>query len=274
MAVMLKLLSMMQREQYATEGFLCPIRVLSTSDAHRFRVSCDELERNMGGKPRTIQVRQMHLHFPWAWELATHPQILDAVEDILGPDLIIWATELFSKHAYDSKLSIGWHRDRPYMGFAQDEVVTAWVSLGRSIRANGCMCVLPRSLDHLGGEVCTPGVEMPQDDIRAVELEPGEMSLHDPEILHGSWPNTSGEKRVGFVIRFVAPSAKPLSGRPKAVLARGRDRYDHFEIVDRLNDSAPAQALAEMAASAATHLDVVLDNLRQTRPTKPTRAQP
>src|SRR5262249_31803990 len=157
-----------QREQYDQDGFVFPLPVLAAAEAQRFRCASDALEHSLGGKPRTIEVRQMHLHFPWAWQLATHPRILDAVEDILGPNLLIWATELFTKHAHDGKLSIGWHRDRPYMGFVAEFTATAWVALSESTRANGCMCVLPRRRDRLNGALATPGVDLAEDDIQAV----------------------------------------------------------------------------------------------------------
>src|SRR5436309_754596 len=128
-----------QRRRYAGDGLVFPIPVLSPAETARYRAACDELEGRLGGKPRTVEVRQMHLHLPWAYELATHPRILDAVESILGPDLLIWATELFAKHPRDSAVSIGWHRDRPYMGFAAETTATAWVALSPSTPANGCM---------------------------------------------------------------------------------------------------------------------------------------
>jgi hypothetical protein len=106
-------LTQSQLEQYQREGLIFPLRVLSPVQAKSYRDACDELERRLGGKPRTVQVRQMHLHFPWAWELASQPAIVDAAEALLGPNLVVWATELFAKHPHDASVSIGWHRDRP-----------------------------------------------------------------------------------------------------------------------------------------------------------------
>src|SRR5262245_59399866 len=106
-----------QRRRYERDGILFPLRVLSTVEAQAYRTACDELELLLGGKPRTIDVRQMHLHFSWAYALATQPSILDAVESLLGPNLLIWATELFAKHASDSTVSVGWHQDVTYMRF-------------------------------------------------------------------------------------------------------------------------------------------------------------
>src|SRR5215216_4335419 len=108
---MTRLLSDTEKQRYEHEGVVFPVRVLSPEEASGYRAACDALEAQLGGNPRTVELRQMHLHFPWAHALATCPPVLDAVEDLLGPDVLVWATELFAKHAHDPTVSIGWHRD-------------------------------------------------------------------------------------------------------------------------------------------------------------------
>jgi non-haem Fe2+, alpha-ketoglutarate-dependent halogenase len=238
------------RRRYHEEGLLFPVPVLSADEVRRFRDACDDLEARLGGKPRTVDVRQMHLHFRWAYELATHPHILDAVEDLLGPDLLVWATELFAKHPHDRGVSVGWHRDRPYMAFPPATAVTAWVALADSTPANGCMRALPRPAE------AAPGAAVD------VVLRAGEMSLHDTDVLHGSGPNPSGEKRVGFVVRYVRPDARPLRGRPPAVRARGHADSPHFRLVGAPPETPPDEALAALRDSAAEHLEAILHNLR------------
>ncbi len=254
------MLSEAQRIQYERDGIVFPVSVLSPEEVRRFRAACDALEAQLGGKPRTVEVRQMHLHFRWAWELAVHPGILDAVEGVLGPNLLLWATELFAKHPQDSAVSIGWHRDNPYMGFDSALTTTAWVALGPSLPANGCMKVVldpARQTREYAAKV-----SVPDDQMTDVALRPGEMSLHDAHILHGSGPNLSNEKRVGFAIRFVAPSARPQAGRP-AVLLRGQDDYGYCDIASPPEDLDTEAALRGMRSSASRHLEAMLGNLRQ-----------
>lgn len=260
-----KLLTDNQRERFGREGIAFPIPVMPPEDAAAFRTACDRLEADLDGKPRTIEVRQMHLHFPWAHRLATLPRVLDAVEDVLGPNLLVWATELFAKHPRDAAVSIGWHRDQPYMGFDDPTPVTAWISLGSSTRENGCMQALPEADRR---EKCAAGVRPPKGPLPPesgavdVVLRPGEMSLHDAYILHGSNPNLSDEKRVGFVVRFITPEMTPRHGRPPVLLARGRDDRGHCEIVDGPSEADGTAALSEMKRSAAEHLDAMLQNLK------------
>jgi hypothetical protein len=256
---MAKVLSPTQLSQYRRQGLTYPVRVLSAGQAENYRGCCDELERRLGGKPRTVQVRQMHLHFPWAWKLASQPAIVDAAEALLGPDLVIWATELFAKHPHDANVSIGWHRDRPYMGLDGDNVTTtAWVALSASTMANGCMCAVPLDRPQPAEETRVPD---DAEQIR-VTLEPGEMSLHNPDILHGSAPNLSAEKRVGFVIRYANPEARPLNGWPRVVAVRGQVGHERFQFAEQPSPSDAELALQALKDSAAQHFDVVLQNLR------------
>lgn len=255
-------LSITARQCYQHDGIVFPLRVLAEDEVRRYRDGCEDLEAHLGGKPRTIEVRQMHLHFRWAYELATHPCILDCIADLLGPDLLIWATELFAKWPSDATVAIGWHRDFPYMRFDCGKTVTAWVALSPSIQANGCMRVVRRSRDTtIGDPAAKPGA-IDEALMEDVVLEAGEMSLHDPEVLHGSGPNRSSEKRVGFAIRYITPEAKPLHGRPPVLLARGQDRCNHFEIVPPPADVSAAQALTAMRKSAGQHFEAILHNLK------------
>jgi hypothetical protein len=265
-----RLLTDVQRRRYLDDGIVFPVRVLSPKEAQDYRLACDELEAELGGKPRTIEVRQMHLHFRWAYELATRPSLLDAVEDLLGPDLLIWATELFAKHPQDATVSIGWHRDAPYMGVAGMST-TAWIALSDSTVANGCMRAIPgprgqdREETHVDSARQSP-IEINERDAVDVVLRPGEMSLHNSHVLHGSGPNRSQEKRVGFVVRFVTPETRPLAGHPPVILARGTDRLNHFRVFDSPTEDNSKRALAQMKESAALHLEGMLQNLRRSRP--------
>ena len=250
------------RRRYETDGILFPIPVLTPAEARRYRAACDDLEARLGGRPRTVEVRQMHLHFRWAYELAVHPRVLDAVEQVLGPDLLVWATELFAKHPHDRTMSVNWHRDRPYLGFAEGRTATAWIALADSDAANGCMRVLPRSAERRAARTAASAAVAHAHLLVDVTLGAGEMSLHNADVLHGSGPNRSTDKRVGFVVRYVTPEARPVAGRPPAVLARGRDDHRHFDPVGPPAPSDAERALAGMRESAVRHLDLLLQNLR------------
>ena len=266
-----KALTPEQQQQYRTAGYAFAIRVLSAAEADLYRGECDRLETLLGGRPRTVEVRQMHLHLPWAYRLAAHPRVLDAVEDLLGPNLLIWATELFAKHPRDSVVSIAWHRDGAYMGLDAERTVTAWLALTSSGPTNGGMRVVrePNRMEYLqSAGVHKSGSGKPlsspaEDKLVDVALQAGEMSLHDVHVLHGSGANHSGDKRVGFAVRFTTPETKPVIDRPPAILVRGEDRWGHFELVDPPSEDDPEWALRGLRASARRHLEATLQNLKQ-----------
>jgi hypothetical protein len=259
-----KILTPYERQQFHDDGIVFPIRVLSAEQAQDYRRQCDLLEAQLGGRPRTVEVRQMHLHYPWAWQLATEPLVLDAVEELLGPDLLIWATELFAKHPDDRIVSIGWHRDGIYMGLEPSQTVTAWIALSPSLVANGCMRFI-READRWAGGNERKKPDVQPERVIDVALQAGQMSLHDVHVLHGSGPNVSQEKRVGFASRFTTPQVRPLSQHPPAVLARGTDRYGYFDLRSPPTHADPQCAALAMRQSARQHFDATLRNLKHAR---------
>lgn len=258
-----RLLTEQQCREFAERGIVFPLRALSESEAAVFRGECDDLERRLGGKPRTIEVRQMHLHFRWAYELATHPRVLDAVEDLLGSNLLVWATELFAKHPSDRSRAVGWHRDRRYLGFQGGQSATAWIAINHSTKSNGCMRALPRHLEQNGDDERV--AEGDDERLLDVTLRSGEMSLHDAEVLHGSSANLSQDKRIGFVVRYVTPDARPKTGRSPTMLVRGEDPYEHFPPAPPPTTADAEAALTAMRQSAAHHLNLMLENIRQSK---------
>lgn len=255
-----------QIRRYRADGFVSPLTALTPAEAATYRAACDDLEAALGGKPRTVQVRQMHLHLRWAYELAAHPRVLDAAETVLGPELLVWATELFAKHPHDPAVAIGWHRDAPYLGLAAGEHVTAWVALADSTPENGCMRVLPRTAEqpYAARDGDRPTAEEELELVDAV-LRAGELSLHAGDVIHGSAPNLSSHKRVGFVIRYMTPEARPLAGKPPVIRVRGSAPVEHWTVVDPPRETEPAAALVQMRAAANEHFDLVLGNLKRAK---------
>jgi ectoine hydroxylase-related dioxygenase (phytanoyl-CoA dioxygenase family) len=153
------------------------------------------------------------------------------------------------------------------MGFTGANVVTtAWVALSPSNVANGCMYALPLSRQRPSAvELSHPGMNHDEEDVVKVDLKPGEMSLHNPDILHGSKPNVSAEKRVGFVIRFINPDACPMGEKPQVALARGQAPPGRFHLAQPPTASECQTALVAMKTSAVRHLDAVLQNLKSAR---------
>jgi len=236
-------LSDAQVAQYREDGYLCPIDVLSPEEAARHRAGLEGQEAEFGedSLPRPInQYHRVNAHLVSEMARATafDPRVLNAVESLLGPDLMLWSCEYFIKEPQADKI-VSWHQDLTYWGMGEtDHEVTAWVALSPATAQSGCMRFVPGShkqsiVDHTdtfsddnllsrGQEIA---VEVDENDAVVAALQPGQMSLHHGRMFHASGPNTSGDRRIGFVMRFIRPDT-PAFGKAKdyATLVRGCDR--------------------------------------------------
>ncbi len=196
--------------------------------------------RRTGGLADPGARHKPHLYAKWVADLVRHDRVLDAVEGILGPDLLVWRSVFFVKAPRDPGY-VAWHQDGAYWGLDSDAVVTAWIALTASTAGNGCLRVVPGS--HLRSApshdvrgarnnvlVRGQAAEVDEREARSVELRPGEMSLHHVRMLHGSGPNPSDEPRVGLAVRYAATRVRQSGGRRSATLVRGTDSFGNFDL--------------------------------------------
>jgi non-heme Fe2+,alpha-ketoglutarate-dependent halogenase len=176
---------------------------------------------------------------------------------VIGPNILCWNTNFFIKEAASPGF-VSWHQDAAYWGLEPEEVVSAWVALTHSNLESGCMKVIPGThresrIPHVDtfhkDNLLTRGQEVAVavDESRAVDLvlEPGEISLHDIKLIHGSMPNLSRDRRIGLAIRYLPTHVRQTKERDSAMLVRGVDQYGHFDPEPR-----PARDLDEAALAA------------------------
>lgn len=262
-------------EFYRTNGYLASIRAFPAEEAARYRRALEAFEAGYPDRKAMLR-NKTHLALAWADELIRHPGILDAVETIIGPDILCWGSSFFIKNAEDASY-VSWHQDSTYWGLEPPDIVTAWVALSDSIEENGAMRVVPgtHKLDQVahrdtfaadnllsrGQEIA---VEVDPAQAVALELQPGEMSLHHVRLIHGSEPNPSGRRRIGFAIRYLPTYVRQVVGKTdSATLVRGVDQHGNF-----LPEHRPAFDLAPEAV--AFHDSVTQQTkqilMRETRP--------
>jgi non-heme Fe2+,alpha-ketoglutarate-dependent halogenase len=236
-----KALTKHQFGEYRQQGFLFPLPVLSDSEAAALRTKLELLEADHGGQLPARINRKPHLLLTWLNELIRDPRILNPVEDVLGPDILCWGSGFFIKNANDPA-RVTWHQDSTYWGLSKPDIVTAWLAFTPSTPENGCMRVVPgtHTLEQLPhrdtfaqDNLLSRGqeVSVKVDESRAVDivLAPGQMSLHHVMLVHGSEPNRSALRRIGFAIRYLPTYVKQVSGvRDSATLVRGKDECGHF----------------------------------------------
>jgi ectoine hydroxylase-related dioxygenase (phytanoyl-CoA dioxygenase family) len=262
-----KVLSEAQVQKYRRDGYVFPMRAFSAEEAALAEKRLKAIEAREGGAMSHRTNMKPHLLVPWLNDLIRHPRILDAVEDVIGPNILAWSSGFFTKGSHDPRF-VSWHQDSTYWGLSEPDVVTAWVAFTPSTVESGCMRVIPGThgdqVDHSDTYAETNMLSRGQevmvevDESRAVDivLQPGEFSLHHVRLIHGSPPNRADHRRIGYAVRYIPTHVKQLSPvRDSATLVRGVDAHDNFD-----KDRVPK---AEFDADAvAYHLSVVE---RQTR---------
>lgn len=259
---MTKMLSNAAVDAYRRDGYYFPVPVLTPAEVSHYRGCLEEHEAKTGAPLQGNLRHKAHLLFTWVDELVHHPKIVDAVEDVLGPNLLCWTTNFFIKEA-KSPGFVSWHQDAFYWGLSKDDVITAWVALSPANLESGCMKFLPGSqtqehLQHVDtfhkDNLLSRGQEIAVkvDGERTVDciLQPGEMSLHHVKLVHGSEPNRSDDRRIGLAIRYIPTDLRQLKVRDSATLVRGVDTYGNFDLEPR-----PRRDLDD--AALAAHADAV-----------------
>lgn len=240
-----KILTQEQIDAFWRDGCVFPIRVMSVDEAAEVRAKLETFERRAGGPLKGDLRHKSHLLFPWLDEVVHNARIVDAIEDLYGPDLLCWTSNFFIKEA-NNPAFVSWHQDSTYWGLDKPDVVTAWVALTPSNAGNGAMGFIPgtHTADQIPhrdtfakNNLLTRGQEIAVDvdasKAVTIELEPGEISLHHVRLVHGSPANPSNDRRIGFAVRYIPTSVAQVAGRDSASLVRGVDRFRHFDLEPR-----------------------------------------
>jgi non-heme Fe2+,alpha-ketoglutarate-dependent halogenase len=240
---MTKILTTAQVESYTRDGFVYPVDVM-TADEGQSYLSRLEVSEALQGKALVKGSNfKPHLLFKWADELAYHPTILDAVEDLIGTDIRILSSTVFPKSPGEGTF-VDWHQDGTYFALQPDNVqVAVWLALSDAPVESGCMEMAVGShrlgqLSHaevssekhmlsLGQTVNAP---FSKENTQFMPLKAGQMSLHHTHTAHRSGPNMAPFRRVGVTLTYVpAYAAVRAKVRPSAALVRGDDRWHNFE---------------------------------------------
>ena len=243
---MSKLLNENAIAQYNREGYYFPVRILDNEQVAANRALLEKFETDQGSPIAGAQRSKSHLLFTWVDNLMRQEKILDAVEDLIGPDILCWNTFFWIKEPL-SETFVSWHQDLRYWGLDTDHLVSVWLALSPATLETGCMRVLPGShkgdlLPHAdeykqhnlltrGQEIA---VEVDEAKAVAMPLQPGEISLHNVRLAHASGPNRSTDRRIGLSMHYMPTRTKQTIGEwDSAALVRGTDRFGHFQEAPR-----------------------------------------
>lgn len=238
----MKILTGQQVKQYHEEGATHPIRVMSKERAAQCLAALEEGERKHGAEFAKVLRTKSHLTLKWVDDLIRDSVVLDAVEDIIGPDIRLYNLTVWKKNARDPSF-VGWHQDSTYFPLDPLVQITAWIALTDSVEENGNVKYVAGShklgqLKHVdapgNGSMLSKGQHIVQTfdsrDVRSINLQPGEMSLHHTCLVHYSEPNNSSRRRIGLGASYIPTSVRCTGTvRHTAGLMRGVDRFNYFD---------------------------------------------
>lgn len=272
----MKSLSEDQVAAWRRNGYLYPLPVLNNNELQECQDGLSRFEKWLGAPvnaTKDLKWRTMpHITLPWVTKLARNPRILDAVEDLLGPDILMYTSTFFIKEP-GTPMITAWHQDSTYYGLDPVEEITVWVALADATEEAGCMDVLPfegtpRQMQHAAhvvensvnraGQVITEPLD--ESLLETMELKAGQFSMHHGLCPHRSGPNTSDHRRIGLGLNYIAASVRQVGAfRMSAMLMRGEDNWGHFDLVNPPSSELGADAIAAHENAVAQYRETYLE---------------
>jgi hypothetical protein len=256
----MKALTPEQVASYHHNGLLFPIPALTDAEIATCLAGLQQLETELGSSVADADVKwrsHAYAHSVWFNNLIRHPKILDAIEDVIGPNILVWTSTFFIKEPHSLTFA-AWHQDGTYFGLNPHEQVCAWVALTDASREAGCMEHLssqgaPRQLRHaplgLANSINRAGQtimeKFNESNPVAMALPAGSFSLHHEFAVHRSAPNNASHRRVGIGLNYI-PTHVRVEGpvRCCAMLVRGEDTCGNFDLIKPPTGERDAAALA------------------------------
>ena len=234
-----------QLKDYENHGFVAPIDVLTLEEATKIKEEIEYIEKKWPNELIGLGRNNVHYISPIFDQVCHNSKILDAVESIIGKDILVGGTTLFIKDP-DKKGFVSWHQDAKYIGFEPHNWVTAWLAITDANEENGCMRMwsgshkekIKKHKDTFNeNNLLTRGQtvqNVPLEDTTPNILKAGQLSLHHPMIVHGSGSNKSNTRRIGFVIQsYIGTNVDQVIGKVYVQQARGKDNFKYHKHTKR-----------------------------------------
>ncbi len=227
------------KKQYDAAGYVTAIPIIDSTAARYHRSQLEQAEATHGAMHYLAKV---HTLFKSPFELATHPAALDVVQQLLGPDILLFNVTYIIKEA-GATSHVSWHQDLTYWGLSHDDQVSMWLALSPATESSGCMKMIPGSHKHgkydhqtvnddsnvlLQGQTV---LDVDEGTSTLCPLQPGEASFHHGWTLHASMPNQSDDRRIGLNVQYFAAHVRQTKhNMDTALLVRGEDKFKHFGV--------------------------------------------
>ncbi|MFO6465041.1 phytanoyl-CoA dioxygenase family protein [Jannaschia sp. KMU-145] len=226
-------LTQAQIDAYNRDGFVQPFDVFDATEIAAIRGYVDGLMADMG-EAGAYGINCYQARLSGLYDIATDPRILDLVQDVIGPDILCWASAILSKRPHDPK-AVPWHQDASFWSLSPARTVTVWLAIDDADAENSAMRFIPGTHDRgalsvqaTGGEAVfhketadADALGAPFDNVLAA----GQVSLHADMLVHGSQPNHSDRRRCGLTLRYCPPEVRitdtAWARGVEAILGRG-----------------------------------------------------
>jgi hypothetical protein len=272
-----RILTIPQIEHFHEFGYCSPVDVMSEDEAHSLKLRINAAEAAYPEELSPTNRNNTHLVFKCIDEIAHHPVIIDAVSDLIGPDILLYGSVLFFKEP-KSVGFVSWHQDGTYMGIEPHTFVTPWLALTPSNAEMGCVKVIPGShklgiLSHQDtfGEdnILTRGQTIEDiDESSAVNLvlRPGQISLHHARTVHGSMPNRGKQRRLGVALQcYMRPDCRQVIGENLAQVVRGCANLSSYSILNRPIEDMDRAAMNERERANKNWAEILYQGASQVR---------
>lgn len=232
------------REIYRRDGVVWPIKLFEPGEAEGLAAKYQNFQAQArAARGREVYIKP-HLVSTWIDGIAHHPFVLDVVEVAIGPDILLWSSDFFVKTARTGKY-VCWHQDTPYRELAPvDNIVNIWLALTPSTPESGCMRAVKgthvmrdlvqgrtgfttkrdqasKTGDNLLAYEQKLDLEVREENVANLILQPGEFSVHHGHLVHGGRPNLASFDRIGLVLRSISVDTEQMRGGDAAMLVRG-----------------------------------------------------
>lgn len=230
-----------QIDDYNRLGFINGLDIFNQTDAAANRAYFDELLTQV---PETgaYSINCYQARCDGIWDICTNSRILDHVQDLIGPNIICWASHFFCKLPHDPK-QVPWHQDAAFWKLSPARTVTVWLAIDDADEENSAMRFIPGT--HNKGSLAI--AETGEDSVLRLEtkgadqmgkpytntLKAGQISMHADMLVHGSLPNMSDRRRTGLTIRYCPPEVDftdaEWASNVEPIICRGNDPYRRWK---------------------------------------------
>ena len=258
---------MIDTNLFNKDGIVFPAGKIDASEFERKYHEFQSNSRQLRGKETYLKP---HLISPWLNQLVREPNILDTVEQLIGPDIVLWESDWSVKRAGTGDY-VPWHQDSPYWNLSTDDVVSVWLAISDVTDDNGPMQVVPGS--HAQGRIGKTSAtgnlytaysegqrttdekcmfpfahlaENYDNNAVAVTMKPGEFSIHSVNLIHGGGPNPSDTDRIAFAMRFISADTRYLGNVDSITPVRGNCERDYFIVEPQPDEEFSAQSLINL----------------------------